>query len=473
MNFGYYSLTVFSALFGWPLMAFALALWVGPRRAIVATFVLGWLLLPNAQYFLKGLPEYSKVEAIALAAAVVMLSFDHARLRTLRPRREDIPMAVFILAPMASSLSNGLGAYDGMSGIVERALEWGVPWVVGRLYFPSFAAMRDLAVGVVLGGLLYTPLCLYELRMSPQLHRIVYGFHQHTFAQVRRFGGWRPMVFMQHGLALGLYMGGSAFVALWLWTRRGVAEVAKMPIAFVALGLIAMALACKSLGSIVLVFAGVVALYAARWAKRRALIFALILVVPTYMVARGTETWSAQNLLDAVQNTVPDRARSLQKRIDSETILAYKARQRPVFGWGAWGRNRVKNEHGKDVAVPDGLWIIYFGVNGVFGLGAFTIAMLLPVVLFLRRAPPPVLFSRACAPATVLAMLVVVFMLDCLLNAMVNPTFILVAGGLAGMDPAREYAALRQRQGIERLRRLQAAAVSAGRRAARVAGDVS
>ena len=58
----------------------------------------------------------------------------------------------------------------------------------------------------VLGGLIYVPLCLFEVRMSPQLHNMVYGFAQHSFGQTVRGGGWRPMVFMQHGLAVGLFM---------------------------------------------------------------------------------------------------------------------------------------------------------------------------------------------------------------------------------------------------------------------------
>ena len=38
-----------------------------------------------------------------------------------------------------------------------------------------------------------------------QLNRcMIYGFHQHMFAQTMRDGGFRPMVFMAHGLALAM-----------------------------------------------------------------------------------------------------------------------------------------------------------------------------------------------------------------------------------------------------------------------------
>ena len=64
------------------------------------------------------------------------------------------------------------------------------------------ASQRTLLISIFIGGLLYVPLCLFEIRMSPQLHKLVYGFHQHIFAQTFRFEGWRPTVFLQHGLAV-------------------------------------------------------------------------------------------------------------------------------------------------------------------------------------------------------------------------------------------------------------------------------
>ena len=38
--------------------------------------------------------------------------------------------------------------------------------------------------------------------ISPQLHFMTYGFYQHEFTQVVRMGGYRPMVFLQHGIAV-------------------------------------------------------------------------------------------------------------------------------------------------------------------------------------------------------------------------------------------------------------------------------
>ena len=92
-----------------------------------------------------------------------------------------------------------------------------LPYLIGRIYFSDAAGLRELAVGIFIGGLVYIPFCLYEIRLSPQLHRIVYGYHAHSFAQTYRFGGWRPTVFMDHGLMVGLWMAMSCLAGIWLY----------------------------------------------------------------------------------------------------------------------------------------------------------------------------------------------------------------------------------------------------------------
>jgi hypothetical protein len=38
-----------------------------------------------------------------------------------------------------------------------------------------------------------------------------------TSQQTMRFGGWRPTVFMEHGLMVGMWMSMAAMIGLWLW----------------------------------------------------------------------------------------------------------------------------------------------------------------------------------------------------------------------------------------------------------------
>ena len=60
---------------------------------------------------------------------------------------------------------------------------WGVPYLIGRFYFNDAAGTRDLALGLLLGGILYLPFCLFEIRMSPVLHTTLYGLHPASIYQ--------------------------------------------------------------------------------------------------------------------------------------------------------------------------------------------------------------------------------------------------------------------------------------------------
>jgi hypothetical protein len=123
--------------------------------------------------------------------------------------------------------------------------------------------------------------------------------------------------------------------------------------------------------------------------------------------------------------------------LDNEEMLSKKARQRMMFGWGGYGRNRVyeTNWEGEriDISVTDSLWIIAFGVNGLVGLVSITASLLLPAAsLVLLRYPARTWSHPKAAPGAVLAVIVTLYMLDCVLNAMTNPIFALASGAMAG-----------------------------------------
>src|SRR5438067_483847 len=109
-------------LFAYPLVALAMFRALEPRRAVLACFVAALL-------------------GIALT--------DPGRLSALRPRWFDLPMAVWCACPMASSLDNGLGAYDGCSIILAQMLTWGFPYLIGRAYFQDLDGLRALCLGIV------------------------------------------------------------------------------------------------------------------------------------------------------------------------------------------------------------------------------------------------------------------------------------------------------------------------------------
>jgi len=117
-----------------------------------------------------------------------------------------------------------------------------------------------------------------------------------------------------------------------------------------------------------------------------------------------------------------------------DDILVAKALERPVFGWGEWGRARVyRKSDGKDIVTTDGLWIIALGNTGIVGLAAVTSALLLPVLAILRRYPARLWTHPAVAPCAVLAVLAALYMIDNLFNAMLNPIYLVTIGGIVSL----------------------------------------
>ena len=97
--------TVYVALFGWPVLALVLFSLLRPRRAVLATMILGWLFLPVATFKLVGIPEYNKMTAVCLGTLLGILIFDLRRLLAFRFRWADLPMAAWCTSPSASSKS--------------------------------------------------------------------------------------------------------------------------------------------------------------------------------------------------------------------------------------------------------------------------------------------------------------------------------------------------------------------------------
>lgn len=398
------------------------------RRAVLATLVIGALFLPMVEYRFEGAPAYNRFAATSLAMLVGVFIFDSGRITAFRPRLLDMPMAIWCLSPFVTSISNGLGEYDGMSAVVDQTLLWGVPYFIGRLYLGDREGLKDLAVAIVVGGLLYVPLCLYEIRMSPQLHTMFYGFHQHDFKQVYRLGGWRPTVFMQHGLAVGMFMTGASLLGMWLWYTGAVKRIMGVPMLLLVPPLVVTAILCKSLGALVLLAAGMLVLFAAAGTRSR-LILVILLIPPLFYV--GTRTaggWSADNLVSTARMVDPVRAESLEFRIFHENMLIGRAMDRPILGWGRWGRNRVTDEHGRTQTVTDGLWVIAFGTMGLVGLSALYMWLLVPPGVVFVRAKA--IGSAITAAPVGLAVVLVLYSIDAIFNAMLNQMWTVIAGAL-------------------------------------------
>jgi hypothetical protein len=285
----------------------------------------------------------------------------------------------------------------------------------------------------MIAGLVYLPFCLWEIRMSPQLHRQVYGFRQHTFTQTYRFGGWRPMVFKQHGLAVSLFMGAASLQAIWLWRSRGLKHLFGVPMGLIAGAMSATTVLCKSVNGIILMVIGTAVFFLNKYLKIALPVLSLVAAPPLYMYLRSTGSFSGAELISFGESINEDRGQSVRYRIINENILIEKALERRILGWARWGGNRVYDKSGRDISTTDGFWIITLGTNGVLGLTAVTALLLLPVLVLLRRCSVRYWVHPKIAPAGALAVVLALYMIDNLLNSMYDPIFPLAAGALAGL----------------------------------------
>ena len=425
-------------MFGWiPIVLYFFSRFPA-RQAVILGFVVAWLFLPQKEFPLPGLPDYTKVSATCYGVAIATIIYDINRFRSFKFSWVDLPMFIWCCCPLAASLSNGLGLYDGLSTVLLQAITWGAPYFLGRIYFNSLKGLSQLAMGIFLGGLVYVPLCLFEVRMSPQLHRIVYGFSPYAFGQSIRYGGYRPSVFMQHGLEVGMWMMAATLIGIYYWKSNTVRQVHGIAIAWLVSALLVTFVLVKSTGAYFLLFLGVGILLFV-WQFRSSLI--VLFIIGSIFLYLGqntlTDTYVSDQIVTSVSKIVPpERIQSLEFRFNNEELLTDKARKKIVFGWGGWGRNRVYryNWEGKlvDVSVTDSLWIIAFGQNGLVGLISVFSAFFVPVLAFIKRYPAIYWFKPQVAPAAIITIILILYMVDTLFNAMINPIFILACGGVAG-----------------------------------------
>jgi O-antigen ligase/polysaccharide polymerase Wzy-like membrane protein len=418
---------------GWIPIVFLLFLVLPRRKALLTAIVGGWLFLPVGIIRFPGLPDFDKVNSVAFAPLVAVLLLDTSRLFRFRPNWRDLPMAVLCVCPLFSSLANGLGVHDGLASMLISLTTWGIPWLLGRIYLRDGDALRLLARSIVVGGLLYVPLCLFEMKMSPQLHRIVYGFHPHSFAQTARFGGWRPDVFMSHGLMVAFWMMAAALIALVLTRVRVLRLIFGIPAPWCAAALVVTAILCKSFGAIVLLAIGWIVTWLAR-RRRAGWLLWLLLIVPSLYVGGRVSGVISRAGVNALLSPLPkDRVESVDYRLKNEDPMVAHALQQPLFGWGGWGRARLLDEEGTDITTADSVWVVYLGRNGLVGLVAVFGSLLIAPLTFLRRFRPGAWNRPAHAPAFCVALIVILFGLDCMLNAMINPVYVLAMGALVSL----------------------------------------
>ncbi len=425
---------------GWILVVIYLFKRYPPQRALLIVFVFAVLFLPEYKLQIRSDLAITKTTATVLGTLLSTGIFYPNYLFSFRPGLLDIPILIWMLAAIPSQILNGLSP---VTPVIQHMLVWGLPYLLGRIFIKNLADLQQLAIAIFLGGLLYAPLCLLENFKTPNLHFWIYGFSARggdSYLQTFRLGGYRPTVFMEHGLAVGMWMMAATLIAIWLWQTKAIPrKLWNYRTSLIVLILLFVFTQTRSSGAYLYGIVGILSFLLAKWWRTALPLLLVASISVSYVslaaVGRLYEIPQVREYMYQTtddDSTIESRQNSLRFRMQNEEILSKHARNRFVFGWGqGGGRNRVYNEEGRDITVTDSIWIIEFGYRGIIGVAGFFLTLILPAMGFILRYPARTWRLPKVAAAASLATVLVLYSWDSALNAFPNPVYMLASGGLA------------------------------------------
>ncbi|MGL4236943.1 hypothetical protein [Tabrizicola sp.] len=392
------------ALFSWPIVALVLFRLLPLQKALVWAIVGGHLLLPSATYIkLPMLPAIDKTLVTAVSALLLCATFGPretaSRDLSARTGRQIVLglVTLVVVSPILTVLQNtepvidgrvflpGLRLYDSF-GLISQVLVSLIPFWLGFRYLHSRDGHRAILEALALGGLIYTFPVLFEVRISPQLHNWIYGFFPHEFAQHIRAGGFRPVVFLSHGLMVGIFLCIAVIASIALFREARREGRTAYGWVFAAAWLMIALFLSKNLGALMIAagFAGATFFLGRR--PQVALAVTVAAIVMFYPMLRGAGWIPVDEVHSYVLSINEDRAGSLKFRLDNEDALLDHANQKPLAGWGGWGRHALFDpETGEMTSTTDGTWIGLIGVFGWLGyVGRFGL-LTIPILFFALR----------------------------------------------------------------------------------------
>ena len=447
------------ALLSWPLVIFMMFRVMTLERALIWSILGGYMLLPQlSEINLPVIPSFNKASIPNLTVLVVVVVM-MGRVPQLLPR--SLPARLLILALV---LSPGLTVFNNLEPVRFGIQQFGgftlidpalaervelprlrpydaiaevanqiiflLPFFLARHFLRSEEAIRELLRALVIGAMIYALPMLFEIRFSPQLHTWIYGFFQHQFGQTIRFGGFRPIVFMPHGLWLALFILKALLAAVAL-TQMAKADIKGRMLAL-CLFLAVLLILCRSVGPIFLALALLPLLLFTPPRMHVLTGMSAATLVMVYPLLRGGGLIPTDAIVARVAAFDEDRAQSLGFRFMNEDAVLDHVAEKPLLGWGGWGRFVPHDPvTGRTETIVDGMWVIVIGHYGWIGYIALFGLLTLPLVSLWWQS------RRALAPEMPFAVsaLVLIYtanLLDLLPNATLVPLTVLIGGALLG-----------------------------------------
>lgn len=444
----------------WPFITALIFTRVERVNASIWSILAGYMFLPpSIAIDLPVVPAMGKYEIVSVSVALMLWLGLGRKTIERDPMAHDarpvmpawIRFLVFLLLVSAiftvltngdplitgNSYRPGMQLSDVFAGALIQAIEL-IPFYVGFYLLSTPHQTHKLLQALMVGVLIYSIPMLMEVRLSPQLNTWIYGYFQHDFAQAIRYGGFRPIVFMTHPIWVASFatMG---FVATLCLTRAFEVNVRMM---LIICYLAALLILCKTATAILM---AVLAMPLVLLAPPR-LILSLSVVIAigvfSYPVLRLMDLVPTEDILNAIKQSQPDRAASLETRFDNEFILLTRAMERPFFGWGSWGRGFPVNPvTGRLAAIADGAWVITFGSRGILGYVAQFGLLAAPMIVLWQRSFA--LFRRFdksdALMIVTLTLILAINLIELIPNATLTPLTWLLNGTILGHASRLQY----------------------------------
>lgn len=323
----------------------------------------------------------------------------------------------------------GLSVIDAFYAGMTLLMTQGAAFFVARAMHRTPADLEDLLTVIVLVGLTQVPLCLYELRMSPQLHRIVYGYSTLNFFHVKRGDGFKPTAFTTGGLHMAIFLFTAASAAGILKKVKTTRLNGHITAAFFSIW--GVLLVSRNVGSNVFALIALALVFFGSVALHRQLTWFVVGFVCLYPYLRSSGKLDVYGFTDWIARHSAERAHSLAFRFFNEDQMLARAMERPWFGWGGYGRNFIFKPSGTTDTIPDGAWIIAISMRGIVGLIGQWGMLILPLIGWARRMRQWSLREQRLVAGLIVT--TVLCLLDLIPNGIFGPTTAYLAGAAAGV----------------------------------------
>lgn len=352
----------------WPFISLLFYKHMPIVAATFMTIVGGFLILPvKVAIDFPLIPPLDKESIPAIAALIGCLFIKKVKVKLIpKAGIERWLVIVLLITPFFTMVNNqesynyipGLTVHDTISAVINLYLRV-LPFILGLQLIKTHEDQLMLFKLLVMAGLFYSLLILFEIRMSPQLHTWVYGFFPHDFQQQMRFEGFRSVVFLGHGLLVSMFVAIVLGASTILLKQK--IKVFGFPPWLIIIYFIVLLILSKTVGAFLLglLLFTVVAWLSVNMIKQLSLL--LVFTVLLYPMLSIFDFFPHQQLVQLATDFDPGRGQSLGFRFMHENFLLEHAQEKLFFGWGGWGRNRLED------SVTDGYWIINFGQFGLFG----------------------------------------------------------------------------------------------------------